>query len=393
MAEVARATGRLDVAEDSVQDACVVAVQQWAADRVPRDPQAWLTGVARHKALDRLRRESRRPAKEATGAAEAAGPAGGTAGPARSADEDLWLIYLCCHPALSPEARIALTLRAVGGLTTAEIAAAFLVPEATMAKRLTRAKNKIRDSGLTLAMPQADLLQTRTADVLRVVYLIFSEGHQASSGDDLLRPDLCVAGVNLARGLAARLPRDPEVLGLLALLLLTDARRAARTDDAGDLVLLEEQDRTRWDQDMIADGEGILVEALRMGQPGPYQLWAAIAACHSTAASAADTDWRQISVLYGELLKYDPSPVTEANRAIAVAMAEGPAAGLSILDVVLGHPQLATWPRIHVARADLLARMGRDEEAARAYRTALELEPSAAERRYIQRRLATRDPD
>ena len=392
MAEVARATGRLDVAEDSVQDACVVAVQQWAADKVPRDPQAWLTGVARHKALDRLRRESRRPAKEAT-AGEATGPAGGAAGPARSADEDLWLIYLCCHPALSPEARIALTLRAVGGLTTAEIAAAFLVPEATMAKRLTRAKNKIRDSGLALAMPQAGLLRTRTADVLRVVYLIFSEGHQASSGDDLLRPDLCVAGVNLARGLAAPLPRDPEVMGLLALLLLTDARRAARTDDAGDLVLLEEQDRTRWNQAMIADGEGILVEALRMGQPGPYQLWAAIAACHSTAASAAATDWRQISVLYGELLKYDPSPVTEANRAIAVAMAEGPAAGLTILDVVLGHPQLATWPRIHVARADLLARMGRDEEAARAYRTALELEPPAAERRYIQRRLATRDPD
>src|SRR6185369_17151924 len=250
-------------------------VQQWAAGRVPRDPQAWLTGVARHKALDRLRRESRRPAKEATGAAEATGPAGGEIGPARSADEDLWLIYLCCHPALSPEARIALTLRAVGGLTTAEIAAAFLVPEATMAKRLTRAKNKIRDSGLALAMPQADLLRTRTADVLRVVYLIFSEGHQASSGDDLLRPDLCVAGVNLARGLAARLPRDPEVMGLLALLLLTDARRAARTDDAGDLVLLEEQDRTRWDQGMIADGEGLLVEALRMGQPGPYQLWAA----------------------------------------------------------------------------------------------------------------------
>ena len=393
MAEVARATGRLDVAEDSVQDACVVAVQQWTAGHVPRDPQAWLTGVARHKALDRLRRESRRPAKEATGAAEAAGPVGGAAGPARSADEDLWLIYLCCHPALSPEARIALTLRAVGGLTTAEIAAAFLVPEATMAKRLTRAKNKIREAGLALARPRAELLRTRTADVLRVVYLIFSEGHQASSGDDLLRPDLCVAGVNLARGLAARLPRDPEVLGLLALLLLTDARRAARTDGSGALVLLEEQDRARWDQAMIADGEGLLVEALRRGQPGPYQLWAAIAACHSTAASAAATDWRQISVLYGELLKYDPSPVTEANRAIAVAMAEGPAAGLTILDVVLGHPQLATWPRIHVARADLLARMGRDEEAARAYRTALELEPPAAERRYIQRRLATGDPD
>jgi RNA polymerase sigma-70 factor, ECF subfamily len=340
VAEVARATGRLDVAEDSVQDACVVAVQQWTAGQVPRDPQAWLNGVARHKALDRLRREARRPAKEATG------PVAGASGATRSADEDLWLIYLCCHPALSPEARIALTLRAVGGLTTAEIAAAFLVPEATMAKRLTRAKSKIRDSGLALAMPRAELFQTRTADVLKVVYLVFSEGHHASSGDDLLRPDLCVAGLNLARGLAARLPRDPEVLGLLALLLLTDARRAARADGSGALVLLEEQDRTRWDRAMIEEGEGLLVQALRMGRPGPYQLWAAIAACHSTAASAAATDWRQISVLYGELLKYDPSPVTEANRAIAVAMAEGPAAGLTILDVVLGHPQLATWPRI-----------------------------------------------
>jgi len=382
MAEVTRATGRLDVAEDSVQDACVVAVQQWTAGHVPRDPQAWLTGVARHKALDRLRREARRPDKEATGAVSEA------PGAARSADEDLWLIYLCCHPALSPEARIALTLRAVGGLRAAEIAAAFLVPEATMAKRLTRAKSKIRDTGLALAMPRAELLKTRTADVLKVVYLIFSEGHQASSGDDLLRPDLCVAGVNLARGLAARLPRDPEVLGLLALLLLTDARRPARTDDSEVLVLLEEQDRTRWDRAMIEEGEGLLVEALRMGRPGPYQLWAAIAACHSTAASAAATDWRQISVLYGELLKYDPSPVTEANRAIAVAMAEGPAAGLTILDVVIGHPQLATWPRVHVARADLLARMGRADEAARAYRTALELEPPAAERRFIQRRLS-----
>ena len=392
MAEVARSTGRLDVAEDSVQDACVVAVQQWTVGHVPRDPQAWLTGVARHKALDRLRREARRPAKEAATAALAPGPVAGAAGATRSAEEDVWLIYLCCHPALSREARIALTLRAVGGLTTAEIAAAFLVPEATMAKRLTRARNKIRDSGLALAMPRAELLQTRTADVLAVVYLIFSEGHQASSGEDLLRPDLCVAGVNLARGLAARLPREPEVLGLLALLLLTDARRAARTDDTGALVLLEDQDRTRWDRPMIEEGEGLLVKALRMGQPGPYQLRAAIAACHSTAASAAETDWRQISVLYGELLKYDSSPVTEANRAIAVAMSEGPAAGLTILDVVLGHPQLARWPRIHVARADLLARMGRNDEAARAYRAALELEPPAAERRYIQRRLARTGP-
>ena len=385
MADVARATGRLEVAEDSVQDACLVAVREWTAGRVPRDPQAWLAAVARHKALDRLRREARRPAKEA-----AAGPppdGGPGPGPPRSADEDLWLIYLCCHPALSREARIALTLRAAGGLSAAEIAAAFLIPEATMAKRLTRARDKIRDSGLALAMPHGDALEARTADVLEVVYLIFTAGHQAAAGEDLIRPDLCVAAVNLARGLVARRPRDPEVLGLLALLLLTDARRAARTGPAGDLVLLEDQDRTRWDQAMIAEGEDLLVRALRLGSAGRYQLQAAVAACHSTAATAAATDWRQISVLYGELMRWDPSPVTEANRAVAVAMAEGPAAGLTILDVLAGHPQLATWPRIHMARADLLRRMGRAGEAAEAYRAALELEPSPAERRFISLRL------
>jgi RNA polymerase sigma-70 factor, ECF subfamily len=385
VAEVARATGRLEVAEDSVQDACLVAVREWTAGRVPRDPQAWLAAVARHKALDRLRREARRPAKEVA----AAPPLDGAAetGPPRSADEDLWLIYLCCHPAFSREARIALTLRAAGGLSAAEIAAAFLVPEATMAKRLTRARDKIRDSGLALAMPRGDALEARTADVLEVVYLIFTAGHQAAAGEELVRPDLCVAAVNLARGLASRRPRDPEVLGLLSLLLLTDARRAARTDPAGDLVLLEDQDRTRWDQVTIAEGEDLLVRALEMGLPGRYQLQAAIAACHSTAASAAATDWRQISVLYGELMRYDPSPVTEANRAVAVAMAEGPAAGLTILDVLAGHPQLAAWPRIHMARADLLRRMGRAGEAAQAYRAALERQPSPAERRFIDLRL------
>ena len=390
MAEVARATGRLEVAEDSVQDACLVAVREWTAGRVPRDPQAWLAAVARHKALDRLRREARRPAKEAA----AAPPLDGVpeTGPPRSADEDLWLIYLCCHPALNREARIALTLRAAGGLSAAEIAAAFLVPDATMAKRLTRARDKIRDSGLALAMPRGDALEARTADVLEVVYLIFTAGHQAAAGEELVRPDLCVAAVNLARGLADRRPRDPEVLGLLSLLLLTDARRAARTDPAGDLVLLEDQDRTRWDHAMIAEGEDLLVRALEMGLPGRYQLQAAIAACHSTAASAAATDWRQISVLYGELMRYDPSPVTEANRAVAVAMAEGPAAGLTILDVLAGHPQLAAWPRIHMARADLLRRMGRAGEAAQAYRAALELQPSPAERRFIDLRLQREPP-
>jgi len=300
VAEVARATGWLDMAEDSVQDACVVAVRQWTAGHVPRDPQAWLTGVARHKALDRLRRESRRPAKEATASEatgrEATGPVAGAAGPARSADEDLWLIYLCCHPALSPEARIALTLRAVGGLRAAEIAAAFLVPEATMAKRLTRAKNKIRDSGLALAMPRAELLQTRTADVLRVVYLIFSEGHQASSGDDLLRPDLCVAGLNLARGLAARLPRDPEVLGLLALLLLTDARRATPSSRRGPGFMSPAP--TCW--------PGWAATRRRRGRTAPRWNWSRPRPSGATSSAA----WPRYGRRYGQPTGRSPAPVS-----------------------------------------------------------------------------------
>lgn len=361
----------------------MAAVGQWSSHGVPEYPKAWLIGVARHKAVDRLRRESLRGMKEAT-ALERIGEQPGTRS---DPDDDLWLIYLCCHPALSAEARIALTLRAVCGLTTSEIASAFLVPEPTMAKRLVRAKHKIRDSGMTFTLPQADLLQQRTTDVLKVIYLIFSEGHRATSGSDLMRPDLCIAAINLAQGLRDRLPDDAEVAGLLALLLLIDARRPARTDAAGGLILLEDQDRSRWDQGLIREGENLLVSALRLDRPGPYQLWAAIAACHSTASVAADTDWRQISILYSELLRYEPTPVVEANRAVAVAMAEGPAAGLTILDLVIGNPQLAGWPPVHVARADLLARLGRTEESAAAYRRALELEPPEAERRHIRQRL------
>jgi RNA polymerase sigma-70 factor (ECF subfamily) len=384
---VARLTGSLDLAEDSVQDACVAAVEQWSAHGIPAHPKAWLIGVARHKAIDRLRRESRRGLKEVIAVQQAGEPAEQPPAAGPDPDDDLWLIYLCCHPALNAEARIALTLRAVCGLTTGEIAAAFLVPEQTMAKRLVRAKHKIRDSGMTFTLPRADLLQQRAADVLKVIYLIFSEGHRASSGSDLMRPDLCIAAINLARGLRDRLPDDAEVTGLLALLLLVDARRPARTGTDGGLILLEEQDRSRWDQSLIRAGENLLGTALRLGRPGPYQLWAAIAACHSTAAVAADTDWRQISILYSELLRYEPTPVVEANRAIAVAMAEGPAAGLTILDVLVGDPRLAGWPPVHVARADLLARLGRADESVAAYRRALELEPPQAERRHIRRRL------
>ena len=358
--------------------------------------------MARHKAIDRIRRETRRAAKEAPAARElglgspspSPSPSVVAAAVAAAAaemigDDELALIFTCCHPALDREVRMALTLRAVGGLSTAEIAAAFLVPTPTMAKRLVRAKHKIRRAGISFRVPAAADRPGRLADVLRVLYLIFTAGHQAASGPDLIRGELCDTAIRLARHLAGLLPGEPEVTGLLALLLLTDARRAARVSAAGELVLLEDQDRGLWNRALIAEGEQLLLATLAAGRPGPYQLWAAIAACHSTAPAARDTDWRQIAALYGELIRYEPTAVTEANRAIAVAMAEGPAAGLVILDTVSAHPQLSRWPPLHMARADLLRRLDRRIEAAAAYRTALELEPAPAERAFIQARLSS----
>jgi RNA polymerase sigma-70 factor (ECF subfamily) len=380
VATVTRLVGDLDIAEDAVQDACALAVERWPADGTPANPRAWLIGVARHKAIDRIRREARRPAKEAP-------DAGGLGEADLTGDDELALIFTCCHPALDREVRMALTLRAAGGLSTAEIAAAFLVPTPTMAKRLVRAKHKIRRAGISFRVPGRDQLPGRLADVLRVLYLIFTAGHHATSGPDLVRGELCDTAIRLARNLAALLPGEPEPAGLLALLLLTDARRAARTSPAGEQVLLEDQDRRRWDQALITEGDALLQTALSKGRPGPYQLWAAIAACHSTAPAATDTDWRQIAALYGELISYEPTAVVEANRAIAVAMAEGPAAGLVILDALSGHPQLSRWPQLHMARADLLRRLDRRAQAAAAYRTALELEPAPAERAFIGARL------
>jgi RNA polymerase sigma-70 factor, ECF subfamily len=273
-------------------------------------------------------------------------------------------------------------------LTPAEIAAAFLVPEPTMAKRLVRAKRKIRDAGIPFRVPGPDERRDRLAAVLRVVYVVFTEGHMASAGDQLVRGELCDTAIQLARALVRLLPDEPEAAGLLALLLLTDARRPARLDAHGNLVVLEEQDRGRWDRSLVAEGDAVLTQALTRGRPGPYQLQAAIAACHSTAPSMEATDWRQIAALYGELLRHEPSPVIEANRAVAVAMAEGAAAGLVVLDAVGTDVRLQRWPQLHVARAELLRRLDRRDDAAAAYRLALELEPPAPERAFIARRLA-----
>ncbi|HEV3069720.1 MAG TPA: sigma-70 family RNA polymerase sigma factor, partial [Streptosporangiaceae bacterium] len=379
VAAVTRQVGDLEVAEDAVQEACAAALAQWPAEGLPASPRAWLIGTARHKALDRVRRERRRADKEAEAVREEA-PPHAASGWAAGTDDELALIFTCCHPALDPAARVGLTLRAVCGLTTAQIAAAFLVPEPTMAQRLVRAKRKIRQAGIAFRVPGPAARPARLGSVLRVVYLVFTEGHLAAGGGALIRGDLCDQAIRLARALAVLLPGEPEVTGLLALLLLTDARRGARLSPAGDLVLLAEQDRSRWDRAMIGEGEALVEQALRRNRPGPYQIMAAIAACHSGAATAADTDWREIALLYGELIRYEPTPMVEANRAVAVAMSEGPAAGLVILDTVSGDARLARWPQLHIARAELLRRLGRRTEAVAAYEAAIALEPPAPER-------------
>ncbi|TMD10482.1 MAG: RNA polymerase sigma factor [Chloroflexi bacterium] len=385
VATVARLIGDIDAAEDAMQDACVAALAQWPAEGIPANPGSWLIGTARHKALDRLRREQRRPDKEVAAVREVGEAQAASPGPA--GDDQLSLIFACCHPALDPGVRVPLTLRAVCGLTTTEIAAVFLVPEPTMAQRLVRAKRKIRDAAIPLRVPPLEDLPARLDAVLRVVYLVFTEGHRPVAGDQPVRAALCEEAIRLARVLADLLPAEPEVTGLLALLLLTDARRPARVDDRGGLVLLADQDRGLWDRAAISEGTALVESALRLGRPGAYQLQAAIAACHSTAARAEDTDWRQIAALYGELIRHEPTAVVEANRAVAVAMSEGPHAGLVILDALGADPRMARWPLLHTARADLLARAGRDADAVVAYRLALELEPPAAEREFIARRI------
>jgi RNA polymerase sigma-70 factor (ECF subfamily) len=394
-------TGDWDLAEDCAQEAFTRALETWPRDGVPQRPGAWLTATARNRAVDRLRRQAVGAAKlEQVAALDRQTRAGADTGtgtgdrPDEDAsasgirDDRLRLIFTCCHPALGFDARVALALRTLAGLTTAEIARAFLVPEATMAKRLVRAKHKIRVAGIPYRVPPAPLLAERTTAVLGVIYLLFNEGYAATTGPDLVRGRLCDEAVRLAAMVAELMPDHPEAHGLHALLLLQDARRAGRVDATGTLVPLEDQDRSRWDAARIAAGVAALGRALQHGEVGPYQLQAAIAACHATAASAAETDWHQIVELYDQLAVAVPSPVVALNRAVAVAMAEGPAAGLRLVDDLAAAGEPAGGHLLVATRADLLRRSGRAAEAAVAYRQARDLTANEAERRYLTRRLA-----
>jgi RNA polymerase sigma-70 factor, ECF subfamily len=388
VASLIRMTGNWDLAEECAQDAFAAALTKWASDGVPDRPGAWLTTTARNRALDRLRRSKTEAAKLQEVAALSAPAEPATWGDSGVQDDRLRLMFTCCHPALTLEARVALTLRTLAGLTTAEIARAFLVPEATMAKRLTRAKHKIRDARIPYRVPPAHLLPERTTGVLAVLYLLFNEGYSASAGGDLMRPDLTGEAIRLSRLLTGLMPDEPETTGLLALMLLQDARSTARLDGYGELVSLEDQDRTRWDQAKIAEGIALLEAALRRQRAGPYQLQAAIAACHAEAPRPGDTDWAQIALLYGELAKFGRSGVVELNRAVAVAMAEGPEAGLALVDELAADDGLSDYYLLPATRADLLRRLDRRAEAAASYRAALKLAPTEPERRYLAKRLS-----
>ncbi len=378
--------GSFEVAEDATHDAFRAAAERWPKEGIPRHPRAWLVSTARFKAIDGFRRQAKLEAAQARVAETVHGAPALPENDDDVPDERLRLIFTCCHPALPAEARAALTLRELCGLTTEEIARAFLTTPPTIAQRIVRAKAKIREERIPYQTPSAEELPERLSAVLAVVYLLFNEGYAASSGPTLVRADLSAEAIRLGRMLFELLP-EPEVMGLLALMLLQESRRAARVDAAGELVLLEEQDRARWDQVAIREGIALVERALATRRFGAYTLQAAIAAVHVEARSAADTDWAQICALYAALLEVQPSPVIELNRAVAVAMHRGPAAGLAAIDALLVRGELENYHWAHAARADLCRRLGRSEEARASYEKALGLAPGEAERRFLARRL------